>query len=457
MKKILSILLTLAMIVSFAGCSSNSSGPSEEGAPTGAVSETPAVSSPADSSAADTSADEPSTIDIWCWDAAFNVYAIKQAAELYNADHPNVTFNIEDISDINLKLVPAVTSQQWDLLPDILLTQDRDMAKNVKLYDIYEDLTDCGIDFSQFAPYKDEAATVNGKIYGVPFDNGVACYVYRSDLLQQAGFTADDLTDITWADFMKVGEAVKEKLGIPMAKVRTDAGFTLIEMMMESAGTWYFNEGGELDIADNDVFREALDLYLEMVDKGIVVEVSDGEQYSSAFYDGSVLGTVNASWVLATVSKEEALSGKWSITNIPKLIKAPNATNYSSSGGCSWTVINKSKNVDGAIDFLKQTVGGGTYANEFYDRILDGATVIASYLPLTDSDAYNKKIDYFGGQTIYKDLVDYSANVPKISLGSYTSEARAALATCVQQIHSGTDIDTALADMKATLDFQMGN
>lgn len=399
---------------------------------------------------------EVETVELWCWDEAFNVYAMKEAAKLYEAQHPNVKIDVQNITDnINVRFTSAITSQQMDLLPDIMLIQDRDLEKYVELYDVFEDLTSSGINFNDFAPYKVEAASANGKNYGIPFDNGVACYVFRSDLLEQAGYQPEDLMDITWREFIEIGLNVKEKLGIPMAKVRTDAGFTLIEMMMQSAGSWYFNDEGELDLTDNPVFREALSLYLEMVEKGIVVEVTDGEQYSSAFYDGSVMGTVNASWVLATVSKEESLSGKWRLANIPKLVEASNATNFSSSGGCNWTIIKTSGHKAAALDFLKETVGGGSMAGEFFDTVLKGAAVVSSYLPATESEIYKAGIDYYGGQPVYYDLVNYSAGVPRISLGWYTTEARTALATCVQQIHSGAEIEKALEDMKNTLEFQM--
>lgn len=400
-------------------------------------------------------AEDATTLIVWCWDDAFNGAGMRAAADLYTAQHPEVKVDVQIIPNINLAFSSAVIGQQYDLLPDIILVQDRDLDKQVNLYNVFTDLTDSGIDFTRFSPYKVQAATSGGRNYGIPFDNGVACFVYRADLLEQAGFTTADITDITWEQFIEVGTAVKEKLGIPMLKIRTDAGFTLLEMMMQSAGSWYFDAEGDLDIVENSVLREAIDLYLEMYKKGIIMEVTDGEQYTASFYDGSVIGTVNASWVLAGVSKEEALSGKWAITNVPRLINAEGATNYSASGGCNWCVLNTSVNKDLAIDFLKETIGGGTMAQEYYANALDAATVIGSFLPAVESDSYKKAVEYYGGDTIYSKLVDYSANVPQINPGWYTTDARTAIATAVSQIHAGSSIEDALAEMHSTLDFMM--
>lgn len=47
--------------------------------------------------------------------------------------------------------------------------------------------------------------------YGVPFDNGAVIACYRTDILDEAGYTIDDLTDITWSKFMEIGKDVHEK------------------------------------------------------------------------------------------------------------------------------------------------------------------------------------------------------------------------------------------------------
>ena len=38
--------------------------------------------------------------------------------------------------------------------------------------------------------------------YSLPFDSGVTGWFYRSDILGEAGYTHDDLVDITWEKFM---------------------------------------------------------------------------------------------------------------------------------------------------------------------------------------------------------------------------------------------------------------
>ena len=44
----------------------------------------------------------------------------------------------------------------------------------------------------------------------------------------------DDLTDITWDDFIKIGEAVKEKTGMPML-TNVQGEPDLLNMILQSA------------------------------------------------------------------------------------------------------------------------------------------------------------------------------------------------------------------------------
>ena len=102
-------------------------------------------------------ADEEETLTVWCWDPTFNVYAMKQAEAAYQKDHPNFKLDIQEkvYSDIEQSLITAAEAGTYDTLPDIFLMQDYSFHKNVTNYpEIFTELTDSGIDFSQFSAGK---------------------------------------------------------------------------------------------------------------------------------------------------------------------------------------------------------------------------------------------------------------------------------------------------------------
>ena len=149
-------------------------------------------------------ADDDQTLTVWCWDPNFNIYAMQQAEKIYQEDHPDFKLDIQEnvYSDIETKLITAATSGDYSTLPDIFLMQDYSYHKDVTSFpDVFTDLTDSGIDFSQFSAGKLADSTVDGKNYGVPFDNGATIMAIRSDIVEEAGLTTDDFKDITWSKF----------------------------------------------------------------------------------------------------------------------------------------------------------------------------------------------------------------------------------------------------------------
>ena len=80
-------------------------------------------------------------------------------------------------------------------------------------------------------------------------------------------------------------------------------------------------------MTDNDALKECIDIYKTMVDEGIYLEVNKWDDYVTSITKGSVAGVINGNWIIATIQGMEDTAGKWEITNMPKLIKTPNATN----------------------------------------------------------------------------------------------------------------------------------
>ena len=122
------------------------------------------------------------TLTVWCWDPNFNIYAMKEAEKIYQKDHPNFKLDIQEnvYSDIEQKLITAAEAGDYSTLPDIFLMQDYSYSKMATNYPgIFTDLTDSGIDFTQFTAGKVADSTVDGKNYGVPFDNGAVIFALQ--------------------------------------------------------------------------------------------------------------------------------------------------------------------------------------------------------------------------------------------------------------------------------------
>ncbi len=450
-RKLMSLLLVGAMTTAmFAGCGSSS----DDAASSDAASSDAATTDDASADATEAaSSSDGEKLTVWCWDPAFNIFSMEEATKVYQKDHPDVDVEIVETpwDDVQTKLTTAATSGDLSTLPDILLMQDNAFQKNVISYpDAFADLTDSGVDFSQFAEGKTAYSVVDGKNYGVPFDNGAVIACYRTDVLEQAGLTIDDFTDITWDQYIENGKKVLDATGKPLISMQAGE-CDLIMMMLQSAGSSLFNEDGTANIVNNDTLKVVMETYKELKDTGVLTEVNSWDEYVGSFVSGDVAGTINGCWIMASIKTAEDQNGNWAITDMPSLVGVDDATNYSNNGGSSWAVTANCQNKDLAFDFLASTFGGST---ELYDNILS-CGAIATWAPAGDSDAYATPDDFFGGDAVSAKIVDFATKVPTNITGKYYYEARNAVAVATTNVINGADIKTELQTAEDTVNFNM--
>lgn len=394
-------------------------------------------------------------LTVWCWDPAFNIYAMKEAEKQYQKDHKEFKLNIVETPwpDVQSKVITAATSGDLASLPDILLMQDNAFQKNAISYpEIFKDVEESGINFSDFTKAKAGYSVIDGKHYGVPFDNGAAIAAYRTDVLEDAGFTVDDFMDITWDEYIEKGKTVLEKTGKPLLSCLAGE-VDVVMMMIQSAGASLFDKDGKPDMVGNEAIKNVVETYKAMKDAGVLVEVNDWDQYVGTMTSGKVAGTVNGCWILGSIQSAEDQSGKWAVTNMPKLVGIDGATNYSNNGGSSWAVTSNCKDTDLAYDFLKSTFGSSV---EFYETILPKSGALSTYIPAGKSEVYAEPQEFFGGQTIYRDITEFAAKVPSNNTGVYYYEGRDAIATAVQNVITGSNVDDEIKKAQETVEFAMG-
>ncbi len=391
-------------------------------------------------------------LTVWCWDPAFNLYAIQEAAKIYEKINPDVKINLVETSstDCETKQTVALSSGKTETLPDIVLMQDNSGRKFLSTFPgAYFDMSGL-VDYKSFAAYKVNHFTHDGKQYAVPFDNGCAATFVRTDYLKAAGYTLADLTDITWDQFIEIGKKVKEATGQYM--ITTQAGYNdFVMMMIQSAGSWFFDAEGKPNIAKNPVIKEVVQTIVKLRQSGIVKEAVDWTEYIASFNNGSAASTIQGCWIIGSIVLAKDQEGKWGMTNVPRL-NVEGATNYSSQGGSSWVVPAASKNPEAAVDFLSKTFGGSV---EFYQTILASSGAIATYLPAAGGSAYGEAHPFFAGQKVFEDLMKYSASIPMVEYGMYNYEARDAVVVAIDDVFKGGDVDAALQTAQETVEFLM--
>ena len=429
MKKLFALLLVMTMVLSLAACGSDKA---EEPAATTST-ETPAADAPEE--------EVKETITIWAWDPNFNIAIMEAASEVYMADNPNVEFEIVDFAkaDLEQKLHTSLASGTTDGLPDIVLIEDYNAQKYLQSYPgSFEDLTG-QISHEDFAAYKVGLMTLDSKVYGVPFDSGVSGFYYRTDYMEEAGYSADDLNNITWDRFIEIGEDLFEKTGHQMmATDPYDGG--LMRVMLNGAGKWYFDGEGNATIANNDALADALRVYSEIVKSPMTKQTAGWGEWVGAINSGDVASITTGVWITGSVKAGEGQEGLWAVAPTPRLDVA-GSVNASNLGGSSWYVLSSSEEKAVTVDFLSTMYGGNV---DFYQDILVANGAVGSYLPSAAGSAYAEGDDFFGGQVVFADFAKWMDEIPSLNYGLYTYEADAAIMAEMQSVYDGGDVKEAL-------------
>lgn len=392
-------------------------------------------------------------ITVWSWDPNFNGATMKEAAARYAVTHPDVTVNLVDFAkaDLEQKLQAQLASGTTEGLPDIVLVEDYCAQKYLLSFPGAFEPLNGKIDYSGFAPYKVQLATVDDKTYSLPFDSGVTGLFYRTDILTEAGYTAADLQDITWDQFIDIAKVVKEKTGHPMLGIDlNDAG--ALRILLQSAGKWYFTPDGQPDIAGSATFKAALETYARLLQtKEIYKPVSGWTEYTGGFTSGEVASVFTGVWMTATI-KAADMSGKWGVAPLPKLAGVEGATHASNLGGSSWYVLSSSAEKDQAVDFIVEIWGKDV---DFYQKILVDQGAVGSLLAAREGDAYKATDAYFGGQAVWQSFSDWLVQIPPVNYGIFTNEVDAAVAAQLPTLANGGSVDDAIAAIDAQVRAQI--
>ena len=426
MKKLLSLLLVLTMVFAFMAMSGTAF-----------------------------AADD--TLTVYAWDANFNIPALKAAEAAYQKVNPNFKLEIatqSGSSDVEQAMTLAGSSGDLSSLPDIVLFQDHFIQSYVADYpDCWVDLQLADIDWSDFGAEKLSYSTIDGVHYGVPVDNGTAIFAYRTDVLEEAGYTIDDVTGISWDEWLEIAKEVKEKTGFALLSM-DHSGDDLPYMLMQAEGLSQWRSG-KPNMVGNEAFESIIEVIVQGAKDGTILLANSWSEYCDQTIVGNqTAGVMNGNWIIPTIEQVAENSGKWALTTLPTLDGGKDG--YAANGGSSLYITGNCKNVDLAYDFLAYTFGGGEGAMETYDNALRDGGVITCCISAGESEVYQEGVDYFGGQAIYSDIVDMGAYVPVVEQNDYHYTARTYVGNAITNIINGGDLESELQDAQDQIEFEMG-
>ncbi|GGM23678.1 ABC transporter substrate-binding protein [Micromonospora yangpuensis] len=164
--------------------------------------------------------DAPQTINWWHIQNTEPMLPVWAAmAEEYRGAHSNVTIEIQPLENEAFK-AKLTTATQAGSPPDLFQSWGGGVLKQQLDAGLVKDLTDDvkpwvdGLLPASLQPY-----TIDGRIYGIPFDVGMVGFWYNKDLFSQAGITE---TPTTWAGVLDTVRKLKAAGTVPIALAGKD-------------------------------------------------------------------------------------------------------------------------------------------------------------------------------------------------------------------------------------------
>ena len=346
-------------------------------------------------------ADDENTLSVYAWDANFNIPALQAAEAAFQKVNPDFKLEIvlqSGSSDVEQAVTLAGSSGDVSTLPDIVLFQDHYIQSFVRNYpDCWQSLEGADIDWSDFGAEKLSYSTIDGVHYGAPVDNGTAIFAYRTDILEQCGYTLADVTGISWDRWLEIAKDVKDKTGMAMLSM-DHSGDDLPYMMMQAEGLSQWKDG-KPNFVDNEPLKKIIEVIVQGANDGSIILANSWSEYTDQTIMGDqVAGVMNGNWIIPTISQVAANSGKWALTTLPTIEGGKEG--YAANGGSSLYITGNCKKVELAKQFLAYTFGGGEGSMETYDNALRTGGVITTCLSAGSSEAYLQPVEYFNGQAI---------------------------------------------------------
>lgn len=381
---------------------------------------------------------------IWAWDETFNIYAAKVAADKFQKSRPGIEIDVVFMTseDIISKLDTGLVSGDYTGLPDIVLIEDYRIQGYLKEYrEEFLPVSDIA-HAEDFAPYKTSVNQMEGNLYGIPFDSGVAALFYRADLIEKAGYTKEDMQNLTWERYIEIGQEVMKKTGKYMLTQNpNDLGE--IRMMLQSAASWYTDEEGNVDIKDNQALKDAITIYRKIFETGISKQILDWDQYVGALQEEEVVSVVTGCWFSSSIMEAAEQNGKWAVAAFPRMEANQDSMNASSIGGGAWYVLKSTHNEKLAKEFLKETFASDV---ELMNLLAEEINLVSTLKEAKSAENYKKGVDFFGGQAIGSDFMNWQNQVPMVNYGKDTYAIEEILTEAVQLILEGQDMESVLQE-----------
>jgi len=204
---------------------------------------------------------------------SYEYNSIKRMVDDFEKQNPNISIDLQYVNS-DYALQKVTVALQGDKAPDLSYQYGTNMpqlAQTPKVVDLTQKVQESGFEWNDFFEGERTAATIDGKVLGVPALVDNLCVVYNKDLFEKAGVPLPT-SDWTWDDLRSAAKAVTD----PANKVfglafPADGSETMVwqyEAMLWEAGGDILNADNSQAVFNSDAGVRALTMLKDIKDDG---------------------------------------------------------------------------------------------------------------------------------------------------------------------------------------------
>lgn len=351
--------------------------------------------------------------EITIWDRSGDLFEVFEGTiKEFNSVYPDIKVNHVAV-DIDAKLQNTLITGTD--VPDGVFLDDAKISGFASyLWNVEEVLSPYTADI---APQKVAANTIDGGIYGVPFDLNPGLLFYNAAALESAGVDAGTIE--TYDDLLEAAQSYKEAKP-DSAPIHLEQSAFLCQLQLDmyanQMGTSIADADGQLRL-DSPEFKEILTFLDTVRSDGLgtraeyltptdIAELDNGNQ---VFYPWAIWFTFAPQQVL------KKTGGDWRAMSLPAWEK--DGPRSGAMGGSSFVLPKDGKNADLAwlfYEFLMFDEAGYSAVwgpSKVYPRGLN--TSIPSYMPAADpAKPLFEPVEALGDQDLWKVATQAGAQIP---------------------------------------------
>ncbi|WP_324715559.1 sugar ABC transporter substrate-binding protein [Carboxydochorda subterranea] len=379
----------------------------------------------------------PTTITVWGWD--YQKKVVDGLLPDFYKLHPDikVEWKVMQPQQVRQNMLLALSSGAG--APDVFAAESAWVGQLIAVGGIWDITDKVQALKDQFNAYKWQDVSLDGRIYGMPWDSGPVALYYRRDVLQESGLPTDPQavadTFSTWDRYYELAGKIHSATKAYMfahAKANNDARDW--EKLAWQAGAGYFDAAGRVILDRRPENTRVLEFLARFWKDNMA---QDAQPWTPAWYagfaDGSVATHFGAVWMggfLKTWVAPKA-EGKWGVAPLPAWTQGGVRT--SNDGGSNLLIPAQSKHKEAAWAFVSFVTANRDAQVKAWESMDSFPSLESAY----SAPIAREPDPYFAGQPYRLVFVELAKQIPTWYYTKDYPEANSILAAEIVNVALG--------------------